>query len=188
MIQSKLKERNSMKRVIQDIKAYSNGCFFKAIATIICNPNFHSVFNYRISHFLYKVHLTPISKLIWYINRILYSVDIDYRADLAGGFVLVHGIGTVIGYDVKTEGLVKIYQGVTLGGNNNKMLEREGRIFSQPWLKQNVIIYANSTIIGPVIISENSIVGANSFISKDIPHNTIVYSKKSNTYVQRPLE
>lgn len=38
----------------------------------------------------------------------------------------------------------------------------------------NVKIYANCTIVGGVHIGDNSIVGANSFVNKDVPANTVV--------------
>jgi len=63
------------------------------------------------------IHLIPVAKLIWYMNRLLFHCDIDYRADLAGGFMIVHGLGIVIGSGVKSNGRLKVYQGVTLGGD-----------------------------------------------------------------------
>ncbi|GMK38136.1 hypothetical protein PCCS19_11900 [Paenibacillus sp. CCS19] len=89
----------------------------------------------------------------------------------------MHGIGTVIGKGVKTEGPVKIYQGVTLGGNSNKRRIVQNKEFSQPWLKDGVIVYANATVIGPVIIECGSVVGTNAVITKDIPEGCVVYTK-----------
>jgi len=57
-------------------------------------------------------------------------VDIDYRADLAGGFMLIHGLGTVIGKNVISRGKLKVYQHVTLGGGNGKVgrLVEDGKV------------------------------------------------------------
>ena len=112
-----------------------------------------------------------------YVNRVRYSIDIDYRADLAGGLVLCHGIGVVIGCYVKTEGPVKIYQGVTLGGNSGKHRMVNERRFEQSWIYPHAVIYTNSVVIGPVIIGENAIVGTGSIITRDVPPNTMVYVK-----------
>ena len=71
--------------IFEDLKAFSGGSKQKTITTIITNPCFHSICLYRLSKFLYKVHLSPISKILWYLNRMLYHVDIDYRCGLAGG-------------------------------------------------------------------------------------------------------
>ncbi|MGO4927783.1 serine O-acetyltransferase [Fundicoccus sp. Sow4_F4] len=164
-------------RLLKDLKNYSNGSFFKMIYTVLLNPNFHAVMNYRVANYLKKwTVFLPIVKLIMYLNRVLFSVDIDYRANLAGGFVLIHGMGVVIGKDVITESNVKVYQSVTLGGNGKKR-EYNSLILTQPLIRKNVIIYSNSTIVGPCIIGENSIVGANSLILKDVKNNTTVYTK-----------
>lgn len=166
-----------MRKIIEDIKAYSKGSIPKLLSTIATNPDFHCVLLYRISHFFYILHLDMIAKIFWYLNRVLYSVDIDYRADLAGGFQIVHGIGLVVGAFVKTRGKVIIYQGVTLGGNNDKVNMRDGIELKQPNIGANTIIYSNSMILGPVWIGDNVKIGAGSTILKDIEDNQIIYTK-----------
>lgn len=137
------------------------------IVTLIANPCFHSVLLYRISNFFYKIHLSIVAKIIWYINRLLFSVDIDYRCDLAGGFVLIHGIGVVIGRYVQSEGSLTLYQGVTLGGAGKERLY-EGEILLQPLLKENVTIYTDAKVFGPVIIGKNNHIKAGEIVVDDI--------------------
>ncbi|MCM1227310.1 MAG: hypothetical protein NC320_07795 [Clostridium sp.] len=158
-------------RLWQDLKAFSQGSYKKAIVTILINPNFHCVCLYRLSSFLYKIHLSIISKLIWYLNRIIFNADIDYRCDLAGGFRLVHGLGVVIGRSVKTKGKVTVYQGVTLGGSG-KVRIIDGKSTGQPIIGNNVIIYTDAKIFGPVIIGDNNKIKAGLIISSDIPDLT----------------
>ena len=154
-------------KLFEDLKCFSNNNKKKMITTILVNPCFHCVLLYRISRFFYKIHLTPISKIIWYINRILFHVDIDFHADLAGGFVLVHGLGVVIGAGVVSEGPLKVYQGVTLGGRNFSR-DINGKKMFFPYIKPNVIIYTDAKIFGAVIIGENSIVKAGEIVTKDV--------------------
>lgn len=118
-------------KIIEDLIQFSNHSKKKMIMTILANPCFHSVLLYRISRLFYKIHLSFISKIIWYINRLLFHVDIDFRADLAGGFVLIHGLGVVIGAGVISEGPLKVYQGVTLGGRSfARNIKGGGNVFS----------------------------------------------------------
>ena len=78
--------------------------------------------------------------------------------------------------------------GVTIGGNTviydtdfhplsfdrHKLNEKEEAILARPViLKKNVFIGAHSTILKGVVIGENSIVGACSVVTKDIPANQI---------------
>ena len=122
------------------------------------------------------------SKSVWYLNRLLFHVDIDYRADLAGGVVLVHGLGTVIGKDVKSEGKLYVYQGVTLGGSPNGVLREDslGRKIGMPLLKDNVRIYTRAIVVGGIVVGENSIIKAGRIVTSDVAtaENTMV----SDTY------
>ena len=134
------------------------------------------IFFFRVSHFLYKIKLIPLSRLFWFINRVLFSIDIDPRAQLNGGVVILHGIGVVIGRYVKAEGDFKIYQGATLGGNNGKESLRNGAKFSQPVILGNCVIGINASVLGPVILNRGVRVGANAVVTKDIPENSVVVS------------
>lgn len=155
-------------RIVQDLKQYANKNMGKGIVTVITNPCFHSVCLYRLSNILHRCHLNVLAKLVWYINRIVFNVDIDYRADLAGGFCLVHGLGVVIGSGVKSEGNLRVYQGVTIGGSPGRRGIYEGKEISQPVLCSNVILYTDAKVFGPVVIGKNNIIKAGSIITKDM--------------------
>lgn len=170
-----------LSRLKDDLKACSNGRK-SVIKNIIFNTNFHCVAMYRIAHAFYKVKLTFISQVIKFLMKVIYCVDIDFRADLAGGFVIIHGIGIVIGAAVKSKGPLKIYQGVTLGGNNNKTRIENGDKIVQPILGKNVIIYSNACIFGPVLIGDNCTIGAGTIITKDIESDNIVFKKQELNY------
>ena len=51
-------------------------------------------------------------------------------------------------------------------------MDGDGR--SQPWVEENVSVGAGAVIIGPIKIGANSIIGANSVVTRDVPGNTIV--------------
>ena len=165
-------------KIANDIKAFSNGSIKKAIVTIITNPCFHCVCLYRLSNLFYKIKLSPLSKLIWYINRLLFHVDIDYRADLAGGFVLIHGLGTVIGAEVKSYGILKVYQGVTIGGTMGKSRVIDGKETGQPVFYENVTVFTDAKIFGPLKIGANNLIKAGSIVTEDVEE--YVKEKKNN--------
>lgn len=131
---------------------------------------------FRISFFLYKLKLVPLSRLFWLVNRVLFAIDIDPRAHLQKGFVILHGVGIVIGRYVIAVGNFKIYQGATLGGNNGKEAMFNGEKLRQPLIGDNVIIGINAVVIGPILINDGVKIGANSTVTKDIPENAIVVS------------
>lgn len=155
-------------KLIKDLREFvGEGGFIKTVGTVLINPCFHSVVLYRLSAFFYKIKCSVLAKFIWYINRVIFSVDIDYRANLAGGFVLVHGLGTVIGKDVVSLGPLVVYQGVTIGGSGkSRIIEGEKEIW-QPILGKNVCIYTNAMVLGPVRISDNVKIKAGERITID---------------------
>ncbi len=160
--------------ILKDYRAYlehTNSAvkpFFKIL--FYCNIFF------RISHILYKIKLVPLSRFFWLLNRILFSVDIDPRATLKGGFVMLHGVGIVIGRYVIAENRFKIYQGATLGGNNNKEANYNNQIIRQPVLKDGVVIGINAAVLGPIILEAGVTIGANAVVTKSMPENAIVVS------------
>lgn len=167
-------------RINKDFSAFvdsAGGGLEKKIATLLFNPCFHSVCLYRLSSFLYipKLRFNVLSKIVWYLNRIIFNVDIDYRADLAGGVVLVHGLGTVIGKDVQSEGRVYIYQVVTLGGTPNGIIREDssGKKIVMPLLKDNVRIYTGAIVVGGVIVEENSIIKAGRIVTSNIDRENV---------------
>lgn len=176
-----------MKNFKMDIKRYSNGSRKKGIVNFFLNPNFHCVTNYRIAHFFYsKCKFNIIPKLIMYFNRVIYSVDIDYRAEISGGFKLVHGIGTVIGSNVVIEENVTVYQNVTLGGNMKKYGEFNGKTITQPHICKNATLYASALVLGGVVVGEKAEIGSNTVVTNDVPSNMVTYKKcKSVIYDKR---
>jgi serine O-acetyltransferase len=60
-----------------------------------------------------------------------------------------------------------IYQGVTIGS-----IDKLGG--QSPIIGDNVTIYANSTLVGPIKIGDNAVIGANCFVNYDVPANMMV--------------
>lgn len=160
--------------ISKDFKAYAK--YSKSNIKPLFKVMFYCCLFFRISHFFYKIKLVPFSRFFWLINRMFFSIDIDPRANLKGGLVILHGAGVVIGKSVIAFGDLKIYQGATLGGNNGKIRDYEGRLFSQPIIKNNVTIGINACVLGPVILNEDSNIGANAVVTKDVGAKSVVVS------------
>lgn len=71
---------------------------------------------------------------------------------------------------------VIIYQNVTLGSNMkyNKETKTWENVGS-PILGENVIVSDGAKVLGPVVIGDNTVVGAGAIITKDIPANSVAY-------------
>lgn len=170
-------------RVKVEIKKGMRSVTLVAYIATILDSNVWIVAIFRLSSFFSKIRFYPLAKIFWLINRILFSVDIDPRADLAGGLILIHGIGIVIGHEVKSLGELKIYQGVTIGGNSGKRKDLNGKLRGQPLIEENVTLGIDSKILGPVKIGKNAQIGTNAIVTKDVSKNTVIIG--NNTILRK---
>ena len=86
-----------------------------------------------------------------------------------------HGRGCTIVASKICENVV-IFQNVSIGANlkYNKISD-EWENVGNPIIDKNVVIADGAKILGPIIIGENSVIGAGSIITKDVPANSIAY-------------
>jgi serine O-acetyltransferase len=129
-------------------------------------PGLWAMFFYRISHSLYNLGLRFLPRFISAIGLFLTTIDIHPAAKLGRRVFIDHGVGVVIGETVIIGDDVLIYQQVTLGGVSISKGKRH------PTLENNVVIGAGAKVLGNITIGENSKVGANSFVNKDVPENS----------------
>ena len=132
------------------------------------SPSFICTFIYRLSHVLHRLHIPLLPRLLWWINLIVFTVDIDQRAKLYGGLYLPHPMTICIGQHVRLQGCAKIMQSVTIGGNLGKQKQQSGITYYQPTLQGHMFIGIGSIIVGPVFITGNVFIAAHQIISSDI--------------------
>lgn len=71
---------------------------------------------------------------------------------------------------------VVIFQNVTIGSNERyNKTNRECENIGTPIISKNVIIADGAKILGPIIIGENSVIGAGAIVTKDMPANSVAY-------------
>ncbi len=86
-----------------------------------------------------------------------------------------HGRGCTIVASKICENVV-IFQNVSIGANlKYNKITHEWENVGNPIIAKNVIIADGAKILGPIVIGENSVVGAGSIITKNIPANSIAY-------------
>lgn len=158
-----------MKEFLEDLRFLKERCGNSYIMALLSNRGIHCLLFYRLSHLLYRYRIPLLPLILTRIIQIVYGVDIDYRAQLKGGIIIVHGIGLVIGSGVIIKSKVTLFHQVTIGvrGGENKDM-------GFAIIEQNCTIYTGAKILGSITIGENSIIGANVVVTKDIPINSIV--------------
>ena len=77
-------------------------------------------------------------------------------------------MGVVIGETAEIGDNCTIYHGVTLGGTGKDTGKRH------PTIGNNVLIGAGAKVLGPFKVGDNSMIGANSVVLREVPPNTTV--------------
>jgi serine O-acetyltransferase len=148
---------------------------------IMSYPCVEAIATYRIAHLLYELDVPIIPRIMAERAHSRTGIDIHPGADIGPGFFIDHGTGVVIGETTRIGRKVKLYQGVTLGalspfdseGNPRKGEKRH------PDIEDDVIIYANATILGgATVIGKGSVIGGNTWITKSVPPGTRVNSRQ----------
>lgn len=94
-----------------------------------------------------------------------YGIHANSNMVIGEGLHIVHGDGVYI--NCKSVGRnFTCYQGVTLGTN---VWGGE-----KPTVLNDVTVYTNSVVIGDILLNDNSVIGANSFVNKNVEENSIV--------------
>ncbi len=142
------------------------------------SPGIAAVAIYRIAHEFELMHIPFIPKLLTEFGHSRFGIDIHPGAVIGPGFFIDHGTGVVIGQTAKIGKNVTIYQGVTLGSlsfprdENNEIVRGQKR---HPTLEDNVVVYANASILGGnTLVGRDSVIGANVRLTRSVPPESLV--------------
>ncbi|MFO7765005.1 MAG: serine O-acetyltransferase [Pelovirga sp.] len=130
---------------------------------IFCYPGFHAMLFYRLSHWLWSKNRTFLGRFMSHVGRFLTGIEIHPGAKIGPGFFIDHGMGVVIGETAEIGENCTLYHGVTLGGTSWAKEKRH------PTLGNNVIIGAGAKILGPFKVGDDSKIGSNSVVVKEVP-------------------
>ena len=147
---------------------------------IDCYPAIKALTNYRLAHELVLENVPLIPRMITEMAHSETGIDIHPAATIGTHFTIDHGTGVVIGATCVIGNHVKLYQGVTLGAKSFP-LDKEGKpikgIPRHPILEDDVIVYANATILGRITIGKGAVVGANVWVTRDMKPRSKKYKQ-----------
>lgn len=160
--------------VITDVNAAYEGdpAAMSPVEPLLCYPGVTAVTLQRMAHFLHVQGVRLIPRIVTEYAHNLTGIDIHPGAAIGPGFFIDHGTGVVIGETCVIGANVKLYQGVTLGAKSFPLDEHGNPVKGikrHPNIEDDVIIYAETTVLGDVTIGKGSVVGANKWITWDVP-------------------
>lgn len=163
-----------------DIQAAYNGdpAATSYAEVIACYPSIRALTNYRVAHELWLLGVPLVPRMMTELAHSETGIDIHPRAVIGHSFTIDHGTGVVIGATCHIGNNVKLYQGVTLGAKSFP-LDPDGNpikgIPRHPIIDDDVIIYANATLLGRIHVGKGCVIGANVWVTEDMdPYTTKV--------------
>ena len=138
------------------------------LEVVLTYAGFHALLAYRLSHWLWKLGIPFLPRLLSQFARWLTGIEIHPAAKIGTGFFIDHGMGVVIGETAEIGDYVTLFQGVTLGGTGKERGKRH------PTLGNHVVVGAGAKILGGIKIGDNVKIGANSVVLKSVPANSTV--------------
>lgn len=145
---------------------------------VFCYPGFEAITIYRIAHELVQLQVPFIPRMMTEWAHQQTGIDIHPGATIGDHFFIDHGTGVVIGETCEIGEHVKLYQGVTLGAvsfptdGEGQMIRGQKR---HPTIEDNVVVYANATILGGrTVIGHDSVIGSSVWLTRSVSPGTTV--------------
>ena len=148
---------------------------------VMAYPGLYAVTVHRLAHELYRMKVPIIPRIMSELAHSKTGIDIHPGATIGERFFIDHGTGVVIGETTVIGRNVRLYQGVTLGGLSFDKDESGVLVKGlkrHPNIEDNVVIYANATILGgTTTIGHDSEIGGNVWLKDSVPPNSRVYNR-----------
>ncbi|OBC01947.1 serine O-acetyltransferase [Mycobacterium sp. 852002-40037_SCH5390672] len=138
------------------------------LQVIFAYPGVHAIWGHRVNHWLWNRGARLTARITAEITRILTGVEIHPAAVLGPGLFIDHATGVVIGETAEVGEDVTIYHGVTLGGSGRDTGKRH------PTIGDRVTIGAGAKVLGAIKIGDDSRIGANAVVVKEVPSSSVV--------------
>jgi len=150
------------------------------LATRLRNkPGLKFIFWWRLASFLYENGYRRIAYRIHSRIKGRFACDIMLGAKIGEGLSIAHHVGVVVTKRVVAGRNMRLTQNSVIG-NSGKGKDGSIQIGDNFFLGSNSCVIADNLVIG-----NNVTVGAMSFINKDIPNNSTVYTRKTVELVER---
>jgi serine O-acetyltransferase len=140
---------------------------------VACYPGLYAIAIYRVAHRLLRDGAEVVPRMLTEHAHSRTGIDIHPGATIGESFFIDHGTGIVVGETTTIGNRVRIYQGVTLGALSVRDRGRTDKPQGKkrhPTIEDEVIIYANATILGGnTVIGQGAVVGGNAWITYSVP-------------------
>jgi serine O-acetyltransferase len=138
------------------------------LSVLLNYPGLHAVWAHHVNHWLWRRGYRLLARCLSQLARFRTGTEIHPGAIIGRRLFIDHGMGVVIGETAIVGDDVTLYHGVTLGGTSLQKKKRH------PTLGNGVVVGNTSSILGDIVVGDNSRVGAGSVVLRDVPPNSTV--------------
>ena len=156
----------------KDIRRYvennKHGFLFSIIECLLFESGFQAIISYRMAHFLKNKRAVLIPEILKKFALVFTGIEIEPRAMIGPGLLIVHGTGVVIGDRIKIGKNAIILQGVTIG---------MGDLYQDTMatVGDGATIGTGAKVLGNIKIGDGVTIGANSVVINSVPdHATVI--------------
>jgi serine O-acetyltransferase len=135
----------------------------------------YAMFLYFFSRSIFRLKgKHPFADKVYYLNKVLHSIDVYYEVELPEIFLFRHSIGTVLGR-AKYTNYFTVGQNCTVGNNRG----------AYPVFSEQCALYSGSSVVGDCTIGRNVHIAARSFIRNTaVPDNSLVIGQSPDLNIQ----
>jgi serine acetyltransferase/glycosyltransferase involved in cell wall biosynthesis len=137
---------------------------------------------YRVMRFFDEARIPLLPQLISRLIRHLYGAEIHWKARIAGGVSIVHGVGLVISHGAEVRPGCILFQNVTLGENLDPLTGTIG----SPRLGLDVHVGPGATLLGPITVGAGSKIAAGAVLMESVPPMSLVQQARAFISSRQP--
>ncbi|WP_078901408.1 serine O-acetyltransferase EpsC [Actinacidiphila yeochonensis] len=142
---------------------------------VLLYPHLHALWTYRAAHRLWRRGHRTTARALSLLARAATGIEIHPGARIGRRFFVDHGTAVVIGETVRIGDDVMLYHQVTLGSVGWwKDLRRPSGARRHPVLGDRVVIGTGASVLGPVTVGDDCLIGAHSVVLEDLPSRSRV--------------
>lgn len=148
---------------------------------------FWATLNHRIYTALHKVAPGPLKKVVRLFHlvsvkacEVVHGIYIGANVKLGHSFVIEHFGCVIIHSETRIGDNVRLRQGVTIGNKSDQTPN------DVPVLGNGVDVGAGAKILGPITLGDNSVVGANAVVIRDVPAGAIAVGIPAQIRMPKP--
>jgi serine O-acetyltransferase len=138
------------------------------LSVLLNYPGLHAVWMHHFNYWLWRRGFRLPARFLSQVTRHFTGIEIHPGATVGRRLFIDHGMGVVIGETAIVGDDVTLYHSVTLGGTSLQKKKRH------PTLGNGVVVGNTSSILGDIVVGDNSRVGAGSVVLRDVPPDSTV--------------